>query len=143
MALGRLRGKESWMRLDALKSGLAPESLYLAFRGFFASEQAQGLLGNSHAEMRSLLEETLEQMRPATLKSNSGDFNGIEFKRYLHDQLLRDTDVFAMAHAIEVRVPYLDDEVVALASKLPGTLKMSSQMNKPLLVEAIGDSMIA
>lgn len=142
VALGRLRGKESWMRLGALRSGPVPESLYLAFRGFFASEQAQGLLGTSHAEMCMLLEETLEQLRPATPKSNASDFNGIEFKRYLHDQLLRDTDVFGMAHSIEVRVPYLDDEVVALASKLPSNLKMSDQMNKPLLVEAIADSMI-
>ena len=119
VALGRLRGKESWMRLDALRSGLAPESLYLAFRGFFASEQAQGLLGNSHAEMSMLFEEALEQLRPPKTKSSPSDFNGIEFRRYLHDQLLRDTDVFGMAHSIEVRVPYLADQVVALALDYP------------------------
>jgi asparagine synthase (glutamine-hydrolysing) len=32
---------------------------------------------------------------------------------YLPSQLLRDTDVMSMAHALEVRVPLLDDLVVA------------------------------
>ena len=142
VALGRARGKESWMRLGALSAGPDPEGLYLAFRGFFACEQAQRLLGNTQAEMNSLLGEAREALRPTISSSRSNDVNFIEFKRYLHDQLLRDTDVFSMAHSVEVRVPYLDDEVVTRALALPGNLKMSRSMNKPALVEAIGDSMI-
>ena len=142
VAAGRLRGRESWMRLGALRSGPAPEGLYMAFRGFFASPQAQRLLGNSTAEMNGFMAEALEEMRGSKSTSRSAGVNYIEFKRYLHDQLLRDTDVFGMAHSIEVRVPYLDDEVVSLAARLPGELKMSAKMNKPLLVAAIGDAMI-
>jgi asparagine synthase (glutamine-hydrolysing) len=142
VALGRFRGKESWMRLGALGSGPDPESLYLAFRGFFPSELAQRLLGNTCVEMNSLLGETLEALRPETQSTPANDLNLIEFKRYLHDQLLRDTDVFAMAHSVEVRVPYLDDEVVKRALATEASRKMSPSMNKPLLVEAIGDSLI-
>jgi asparagine synthase (glutamine-hydrolysing) len=142
VAAGRLRGKESWMRLAALRSGPQAEGLYMAFRGFFASEQVHRLLGNSQSEMNALLEENLEQLRPAAGASGSNGLNYIELKRYLHDQLLRDSDVFGMAHSVEIRVPYLDDEVVTRAAATPGSLKTSRTMNKPLLVEALGNALI-
>jgi len=37
----------------------------------------------------------------------------LELANYLPDQLLRDTDSMSMAHSLEVRVPLLDDAVVA------------------------------
>jgi len=42
-----------------------------------------------------------------------------------------------------VRVPYLDDAVVAAAMSLPAALKMNGTSNKPALVDAIGDSLVA
>jgi asparagine synthase (glutamine-hydrolysing) len=139
---GRLHGKESWMRLAALRSGTHAEGLYMAFRGFFASEQVHRLLGNSQSEMNALIEESLDELRPAVSVSRSDGFNYIELKRYLHDQLLRDSDVFGMAHSVEIRVPYLDDQVVARALAMPGNRKTSGAMNKPLLVAALGDALI-
>ena len=147
VALGRLGGRESWMRASALQDEFGIEGLYLALRGFFPAEQAQCLLGISADEMRTALAETIESLRPSEdaprADSSTTRFNYVEMKRYLHDQLLRDTDVFSMAHSIEVRVPYLDDEVVALASSLPKESKMRTAENKPLLVDAIGDPVVA
>ena len=132
------------MRLGGLRPGLNAEGLYLAFRGFFAPEQVQRLLGAGQSEMDQLLSGSLASLRPAT---TNGDYasgvNYVEMKRYLHDQLLRDSDVFGMAHAVEVRVPYLDDAVVAAAMSLPAALKMNRTSNKPALVNAIGDSLVA
>jgi asparagine synthase (glutamine-hydrolysing) len=39
----------------------------------------------------------------------------MEIANYLPFQLLRDTDCMSMAHALETRVPLLDDAVVAMA----------------------------
>src|SRR5205823_4040876 len=65
--------------------------------------------------------------------------NYLEMKRYMHDQLLRDTDVFSMAHSIEARVPYLDHVLVErLWNTAPG-LKLDKALNKPLLVRAVDD----
>ncbi len=108
-AYGRLRGRESWMRLGGLGQGVAPESLYLAFRGFFPSQQARELLGAGQAEMDSLVAENRAMLRPEVNGTFANGVNYIEMKRYLHDQLLRDTDAFSMAHSVEVRTPYLDD----------------------------------
>jgi asparagine synthase (glutamine-hydrolysing) len=68
--------------------------------------------------------------------------NFIEMKRYLHDQLLRDTDVFSMAHSIEVRAPLLDHELVEHCAGLPDAVKLEGEMNKPALVRAVADSVV-
>ena len=145
VAYGRLRGREAWMRLGSFRPGVGPESLYLAFRGFFPREQARDLAGAGQAEMDALVAENLERLRPlgAFGGAAANGVNYIEVKRYLHDQLLRDTDVFSMAHSVEVRVPYLDDEVVALAAAIPGARKTDGVVNKPLLVDAIGDACVS
>lgn len=61
-----------------------------------------------------------------------------EMSTYLPDVLLRDTDQMSMAHALEVRVPFLDHDLVSYvlgvsdASKYPHTPKR-------LLTDALGD----
>jgi asparagine synthase (glutamine-hydrolysing) len=52
--------------------------------------------------------------------------------------LLRDTDQMSMAHALEVRVPFLDHELVELVLGLPDSLKYP-RTPKQLLVESLGD----
>lgn len=44
----------------------------------------------------------------------------LELQGYLRDTLLRDTDAVSMHHALEVRVPYLDGELVRYCLELPG-----------------------
>ena len=60
-------------------------------------------------------------------------------QHYLQDQLLKDTDCMSMAHSIETRVPFLDHELVEYVFGLPERFKFDSQMNKPLLIKALGD----
>ena len=45
-----------------------------------------------------------------------------EARAYMHDVLLRDTDQMSMAHALEVRVPFLDHRLVELVVGLPGAI---------------------
>lgn len=146
VTLGRWSGRENWMRLDALRRAVDPEELYLAFRGFFPAEQMQRLMGVSDRELASYVAANLARLRPPSANgagTSASGVNYIEMKRYLHDQLLRDTDVFGMAHSIEVRVPYLDNEVVDVAMGLPDRQKTRPLVNKPLLVDAIGNELVA
>jgi asparagine synthase (glutamine-hydrolysing) len=139
---GRARGRENWMRLSSLADGVSDAGLYLALRGFFAPEQVRALLDVHSSEVRLAAGECLDAL-PSTACSREAiatgpAFRRLEMRRYLHDQLLRDTDVFSMAHSIEVRVPYLDHIVVGQASGL-SSLPARAAGNKPLLTEAAGE----
>lgn len=49
----------------------------------------------------------------------------LEMGHYLRNQLLRDTDQMSMAHSLEVRVPLLDDRVVATALRAAAEVRYS------------------
>src|SRR4030095_5070543 len=77
---------------------------------------------------------------PDTADAHS--FNYVEVKRYLHDQLLRDADVFSMAHSIELRVPLLHQPVLEAAASASSCQKRENEIKKPLLVGAVDDPMV-
>jgi asparagine synthase (glutamine-hydrolysing) len=62
-----------------------------------------------------------------------------EMRTYLHNVLLRDTDQMSMAHALEVRVPFLDHTLVEYLISLPQELKISRHAPKELLIKSLGD----
>lgn len=62
----------------------------------------------------------------------------MEFRTYLQNILLRDTDQMSMAHALEVRVPFLDHELVELLLQVPDKFKYPKSP-KQLLVESVGE----
>ena len=61
-----------------------------------------------------------------------------ELSTYLPNVLLRDTDQMSMAHALEVRVPFLDHELVEYVIGISDDLKYP-HTPKQLLVSALGD----
>jgi len=61
----------------------------------------------------------------------------LELHGFLPDHNLNYTDKAAMAHGVEVRVPFLDDELVALARSLPTHMKMRSGREKWILKQAM------
>ena len=141
--LGRMRGREQWVRLGYLGEAVTPERVYLALRGFFPPNQIRRLLGLTSAELDGVLGEAFAHVPAGAASGPPAAFNRLETSRYLHDQLLRDTDVFSMAHSLEARVPYLDHTIVEYVARLPARLKLRPGVNKPLLVDAVGDPMVA
>lgn len=61
-----------------------------------------------------------------------------EIITYLQSVLLRDTDQMSMAHALEIRVPFLDHELVNTVLSVPDIHKYPSSPKK-LLVDSLGD----
>jgi len=124
--------------------------LYFAVRGFYSPGRAAELLGLGRGELESTVDEMLgETIRGKGLGNGRNGvvsaeaLNRLELRRYMHDQLLRDTDAFSMAHSIEVRVPYLDHLVVECAARFPAAEKVGDGVNKPLLVRATDDAVLA
>lgn len=63
----------------------------------------------------------------------------LESRYYLVDQLLKDADVFGMAHSVEVRVPFLDHVLVEAALSSPLSWRFDDRWPKVLLTKALRD----
>jgi asparagine synthase (glutamine-hydrolysing) len=62
-----------------------------------------------------------------------------ELSHYMRDMLLRDSDQMAMAVSLEVRVPFLDHELVEFVLSLPGSEKEGAKIVKSLLIDSVRD----
>jgi asparagine synthase (glutamine-hydrolysing) len=62
-----------------------------------------------------------------------------DLKLYLPGDLLTLTDRMSMAHALEVRVPYLDHRLLEYAATIPSGLKLRGMERKYLLKRAVSD----
>jgi asparagine synthase (glutamine-hydrolysing) len=141
---GRSWGREKWQRFDYCRNRPLSEGLYLLVRGFFPPAQVRGLLGMDSSNLDAALDQSM-QCRQTFHENGHVDpnhFHYLEMQHYLHDQLLRDSDVFSMAHSIELRVPLLDNEVVDAGCRIPPSQKVAAGINKPNLVEAFDQPII-
>jgi asparagine synthase (glutamine-hydrolysing) len=141
---GRAGGGEKWERFDYFGQRPLNESLYLLMRGFFPPSRVSRLLGIGPSELNASLDQSFDAIR---LPGQNGHvdlnrFHYFEMKRYLHDQLLRDSDVFSMAHSIELRVPLLDHPLVEAGCRIAPEGKIAPGINKPVLVDAIGSESV-
>lgn len=64
--------------------------------------------------------------------------SALEFTNYTRNVLLKDTDSLAMAHSLEVRVPFCDHDLVEYVLAVPDRFKFPTTP-KRLLIDALGD----
>jgi asparagine synthase (glutamine-hydrolysing) len=60
----------------------------------------------------------------------------VELKNRLPELLLMRVDKMSMAHSIETRVPFLDEDLVEFALKIPSALKFKNRETKYILKKA-------
>ena len=110
-------------------------TLYPALRRTYNIDQIKSLLvkQNLHDDVEQHLADLLPSI--SWMEDISRCTVG-EFETYTRDILLRDTDQMAMAHALEVRVPFFDYRLVEYVLSLPDKIKFP-RTPKQLLVEAL------
>ena len=146
--------RRRWTRVRAaLAQPASPASAYLTRRGLFSPEEVKALV--SPPVWRA----GVEGFDPVQHVSERADESGglpsfgtrpvewisrAELRTYTHHQLLRDTDVMSMSHSLEVRVPFLDVELVEAVLRLPTMHKTNGAPGpKPLLKRVVGDRLPA
>jgi asparagine synthase (glutamine-hydrolysing) len=78
--------------------------------------------------------------REANEKLNDVEYaSQLETKIYMSNQLLKDTDYMGMWHGVEVRVPFLDIELLKLANSIPPSLRYKDSWPKYLLTASNQD----
>ena len=77
---------------------------------------------------------------PGFLMNRMSKVSFAELSTYLQSVLLRDTDQMSMAHALEVRVPFLDHDLVSLLMSIPDKYKFGP-FPKNLLVDSLAEEL--
>ncbi len=114
-----------------------PIGEYLFLRGFFTPTAVSQLLSIPQHQVDQLLENfPLDQ----EIKKLAGGERAswMETNLFMKNQLLKDTDYMSMAHSIEVRVPFLDQELIKAIHHISSDIKFGEQP-KGLLVNSFKD----
>ena len=136
-------GKSKSQRIKAIELCTTPANLPNLYfrRRRLLSDLEMYALGFIPAEL-NLNEDFLPPECEPTKDLQDRDSNGavsiLESRFFMGNTLLRDSDVFGMAHGLEIRVPLLDRDLADLAYSLPGSWKTPRNgLNKPLLADAM------
>ena len=130
---GSMRRRKFW---DLVASDCSPYAAYSLSRQLFAPNETAALTRGQRSEISK------SAIRNSQSEIDSDVVNAVsryELEGYMANTLLRDTDQMSMAHALEVRVPFVDPEVVQFVLGLPGEWKVNGGRPKPLLVDALGN----
>jgi asparagine synthase (glutamine-hydrolysing) len=97
-------------------------------------DEISALLGISSAEHEAeslrVIETSLGQFTKTSEALTLNDLLSFEQKTFLHGLLIVE-DKISMRHSLEVRVPYLDEDLANFASQLPGALKYDFKLSQP------------
>jgi asparagine synthase (glutamine-hydrolysing) len=109
--------------------------LYLFLRGHFTIDEIAKCLNCSEAYVYNVLSTMPNVGLPNNLdaKQLAGY---VEFNIYMQSQLLKDADVMSMKNSIELRVPFLNNEVIADALSLNAELRFKGAYKKQMLINA-------
>lgn len=122
----RLLGK----RLTDLPNELDTVQLTRWRRRFFTGEMLRAA---------NLPNESLPLPEPIELPDTFARISWAELTGYMREMLLRDSDQMSMAVSLELRVPFLDHDLVEYSLGLPAGEKTRYRGTKGLLVEACRD----
>jgi asparagine synthase (glutamine-hydrolysing) len=136
--------RRRWERLAYMLSGSNDEFLMRAFE-FNPRDEAiacldAGIAAVAKAAQSGRLEAGLEATRGQALLDR---MLYLELLGFLPDHNLNYTDKAAMAHGVEVRVPFLDTGLLELAAHIPWRLKTRGLKEKWILKEAFSDRLPA
>lgn len=138
------RGKSKAQYQKALEmamAGPALRTLYFRRRRLFSDREmrAFGFRAEDLNLSENFLPRETETDRATEIYDPPAAVGVLESRFYMGNVLLRDADVFGMAHGLEIRVPFLDRGLLDYVPALPGQWRVARHGNKkPLLAEALG-----
>ena len=130
---GRMRGPRRNLWKFMRGAGLPPTERYLAFSTYYTTTELGALITPGFADGLAAYDPLAGHR---ALFDRVGDADELSRLLYLDAKTflpclnLTYTDKMAMAASVEVRVPLLDDELVALAARIPSRLKLNGLKRK-------------
>lgn len=134
MRLGKLGNHKVLKRLQYLQiEGI--HGIYLFLRGLFSPDDIAKHLDMEERQVWEILSQSpvYPNIRRIHKKNQAG---WMEFNMYMQNQLLRDADVMGMIHGVEIRVPFLYEDVIRYANSIAPSVKFQGKLPKQLLVDS-------
>jgi asparagine synthase (glutamine-hydrolysing) len=133
-----LSGTSKYHRMAALlrSKDLSISSTYPEFRRILSEKMIRNLTRRNpltDRQFQLLLEERKDELKQLPLLSQ---VTAAELMGYTQQTLLKDTDQMSMAHALEVREPFFDHELITFILQVPDSVKRPTYP-KSLLVESV------
>ena len=131
--------------IEYFKNPMQPDSEYKLFRGLFSNAELKSLGWNFESETTNVKRQ-MNTMNGSSSAQSALPFalsdlqyvSMMESTHYMRNQLLRDSDVFSMAHSLELRVPFVDH--ILYNTVLPYLDSGFDKIHpKKMLVDAVGD----
>jgi len=117
-----------------------PGLQHLRWMLFLDDERARLLYTQDfYRQIEGRLEELLMESLDSAHSDRLHDQMTTDVRLYLSENILTKVDLMSMAVSLEVRVPYLDNEVLDLALRLPSSAKWRSGQQKWILKHAFRD----
>lgn len=110
---------------------------YLMLRGVYTPQIVAELCGMKADDVLHLLGKTNLLTQPRGDDANYA--STLETNYYMENQLLKDSDYMSMWHALEIRVPFLDLELIQLVHRIDPAVKFKQHQPKFLITEAFKD----
>jgi asparagine synthase (glutamine-hydrolysing) len=111
---------------------MPPERSHLYWNGTFSDAEKAAIV---RPPLPGALNRVLARLREALPGDGVAPFLKFDQQYYLPDDILVKSDRMSMAHAVEVRPPFLDHRIVEFAATLPTDLKVRGKRQKYLLKE--------
>jgi len=102
-----------------IKGGLSPENWFIGQAKIFEEKEASNMLTNmynSSATVRDIVKPVYDRVQQ---EDDVTKMQYLDLHLWLVDDILLKADKMSMAHSIELRVPFLDREVMKTAAKIP------------------------
>ncbi len=120
---------------------MPPEQAHVYWNGTFSEAEKRSLL---RTQPPGAFDAMLAELRLALPGNDDlAPYLTFDQKYYLADDILVKSDRMSMAHAVEVRPPYLDHRIVEFAATLPASLKIRGRRQKFLLKDIMKDKLPA
>lgn len=114
---------------------MSPAERYWFLASIANQEQVNGLLKHPVSD----LNQRKQWMSSMSDYSNINDLLWLDSKFVLPNDMLKKVDLMSMANGLEVRVPFLDHEVVDFVFGLSTDMKINKQMRKRILQDTYRD----
>lgn len=110
---------------------------YLFLRGYYTPPEIAEILETDLRQVEEVLFKDTLASRPSEYNKEAASW--FEMNMYMQNQLLRDSDVMGMRHALEIRVPFLDEDFIDQVQAICPCVRFDDKLPKKLLIDSFID----